>query len=432
MIRLFYFIACMGNNWDAVVKSQLNVIEASGLYADVDAIYVCVATNNRGKDVRLVRRMLPKKAKIVYYSHLTQYELPALHMIKEYTKPEDQILYLHTKAVSKEGKQRTAGDKWREYLDWGCIENYKAHLEALKTHDISGVQLTRLDNRFTKLCGSKVVYAGNYFWANGDYIQKLEAPEIGKNRWIAEGWGFGANPKAYDFHNLTNGKMITTHNTFSLCKFNRGVYDPNYVEKVIPEMLHYKYDAINILIEKFKYKKYLEIGYFQGQNFKKIKCDTKISVDPFVNGVTFKLTSDDFFEQNKEKFDIILIDGYHECRQVLRDIENSLACLNEGGTIVTHDNLPQTKLEGQYLEDFPGGFVWCGDVYKAWAKLRMTRPDLSMHVLDLDFGVGVIRKGKQITHPQHDIDFKYYIQNRKSLMNIVDPEDAEKFLRGLR
>ena len=55
----------------------------------------------------------------------------------------------------------------------------------------------------------------------------------------------------------------------------------------------------------------------------------KIEVDPNSGG-THKMTSDDFFRDNKEKFDLIFIDGLHETNQVDRDIENSLKFINKG------------------------------------------------------------------------------------------------------
>ena len=51
----------------------------------------------------------------------------------------------------------------------------------------------------------------------------------------------------------------------------------------------------------------------------------------------FKNTSDEFFMQNKEKFDIIYIDGWHEEPQVYKDINNSWNSLNINGIIICDD-----------------------------------------------------------------------------------------------
>ena len=90
-----------------------------------------------------------------------------------------------------------------------------------------------------------------------------------------------------------------------------------------------RYEIINLLIVKNGYKSYLEIGLDNGLNFSKIKIDNKKSVDPALGQYshakpTYKLTSDDFFKQNKDKYDIIFIDGLHHSEQVYRDIKNSL------------------------------------------------------------------------------------------------------------
>ena len=51
----------------------------------------------------------------------------------------------------------------------------------------------------------------------------------------------------------------------------------------------------------------------------------------------FKNTSDEFFMQNKEKFDLIYIDGWHEAPQVYKDINNSWDSLNINGIIICDD-----------------------------------------------------------------------------------------------
>lgn len=51
----------------------------------------------------------------------------------------------------------------------------------------------------------------------------------------------------------------------------------------------------------------------------------------------FKSTSDKFFENNNEKFDVIYIDGSHEAPQVYKDLNNSWNCLNNNGIIICDD-----------------------------------------------------------------------------------------------
>ena len=117
-----------------------------------------------------------------------------------------------------------------------------------------------------------------------------------------------------------------------------------------------RYDLINALIKKHKYKKYLEIGVRDNFCFNKIKIKDKSGVDPMKDDweiekgkmtgwdsskvpVKYRITSDEYFEKYNHKYDIIFIDGLHENEQVYRDINNSLKCLNSGGTIIMHDVL---------------------------------------------------------------------------------------------
>ena len=60
-----------------------------------------------------------------------------------------------------------------------------------------------------------------------------------------------------------------------------------------------------IFNKKYNYTNYLEIGCDRDQLFSKVKIQNKIGVDPFSGG-TVRKTSDKFFLENNEKFDIVL------------------------------------------------------------------------------------------------------------------------------
>lgn len=229
MIKVFYYIAQM-KDWETCVKEQVDCINNAGLYDAVEKINVIVGGD---KDIPF----LDKKYEIIKHSKIEDFEFPALQSIYENANPVDKILYLHTKGVSRIGRiNRLAGKKWRDYLMWGCVENWKDCVYALRKHDASGVQWTRLNKQYEKLCGTSKVFAGNFFWSTGEHIKKLSFPTTSKNRFLAEGWIAGCKPKVFDFHNLTNGLPITNKNTFYLSKFNRGTYDKNYVEQ-LPEKI---------------------------------------------------------------------------------------------------------------------------------------------------------------------------------------------------
>lgn len=175
-------------------------------------------------------------------------------------------------------------------------------------------------------------------------------------------------------------------------------------------------EIINDLIKENGYTSYLEIGVYDGVNFRAVNCKNKISVDPDPKcKATFRITSDQYFASPR-KHDIIFIDGLHHSDQVLRDINSALACLPTNGTIVVHDCNPTD--EGMQIVPRQQG-EWTGDVWKAWQELRATRADLKMFVYDIDYGVGIIQKGEQ--KPPFTLARTYgeFNQHRTEILNLI-------------
>ena len=196
---------------------------------------------------------------------------------------------------------------------------------------------------------------------------------------------------------------------------------------------------IQKLIDKINAQSYVEIGLGNGRVFKSIKCKKKYGIDPeygethdFQKGSkcsfkpTHPMTSDDFFLQNQEKFDVIFIDGLHEAHQVEKDINNSLESLNDNGFIVCHDMSPMSEA----MQRVPRTQVmWTGDCWKAWVKVRSTNPNVKMFVVNTDYGCGVIQKGSQELLDLNSLDLTYENLNehRKEWLNLISFEDFLMF-----
>jgi len=151
-----------------------------------------------------------------------------------------------------------------------------------------------------------------------------------------------------------------------------------------------RYDIINRFISDRNFTSFLEIGTYRGEAFRHVSCERKVSVDPDESTpATYHLTSDAYFLTHKEKFDIVFIDGLHECNQVWRDIQNSLSHLNNHGVIILHDCHPTSeKMQEKHMESQYGA-PWTGDVWKAFVKARATLR-YELYVVDNDMGCGVI------------------------------------------
>jgi hypothetical protein len=215
-------------------------------------------------------------------------------------------------------------------------------------------------------------------------------------------------------------------------KFFKKIYYKTFIENFKGKLEYdfpdnyYRWDLIEYLIKKNNYTNYLEIGCDQNQLFSKVAVKNKIGVDP-VSGGNIRKTSDVFFKDNKDKFDIVFIDGLHTYDQVKKDILNSVNCLNENGIILVHDCMPDS-LGKQAVPRYK--MQWNGDVWKAIVDLRQ-KEDLDIYTCEMDQGIGIITKKKNsslliLNKPIHKIKFKDYFYNYKEYMRVISLTEFKK------
>jgi SAM-dependent methyltransferase len=210
-------------------------------------------------------------------------------------------------------------------------------------------------------------------------------------------------------------------------------------------------DVLQKIIDTNGYKSYLEIGCASGTTILNLKnLDRVFAVDPKLrypmsvyrysqlrdDEAIFEMTSDDFFEQFKEKVDLVFIDGAHYFEQAVKDIENSLWHLNDGGVIVLHDCNPPHKaaaIEAKSFEDaaakaaFGWNGEWCGDVW----KVAVMYPQIK--VLDCDYGIGLLKKIAPVGHiqpPAWILNLKYedLEKDRIAMLKLKPVEYLDEFL----
>ena len=207
-------------------------------------------------------------------------------------------------------------------------------------------------------------------------------------------------------------------------------------EKFYKKLIYNFNDEINrtkiiqSAIDKFGYRDYLEIGCDKDQNFSKIKCISKIGVDP-VSGGNMRMTSDKFFNQNTKYFDCIFIDGLHTYNQVKKDILNSLNFLNNSGVIFIHDCMPSSFMQQAVPRSRS---LWTGDVWKAIVDLR-SFDEIDICVCNVDMGLGVIKKRYNqnkllLNKNPKKLKFRDYYYNYKKFLNVIDYEKLEDFLEN--
>jgi hypothetical protein len=225
-------------------------------------------------------------------------------------------------------------------------------------------------------------------------------------------------------------------------------------------------DVIQKIIDKKKATRYLEIGVNNGDSFFPISIAHKVGVDPsFAFSAERKLewvsknpcngtaeyidaTSNDFFASAKpiEPFDVAFIDGLHTYEQSLQDVLNTLDHLNQNGVIVVHDckpphvpaACPAPSLQAAIDMNVPGwDGIWCGDVWKAICHLRSNHKDLRVFVLDCDFGLGIVMKGKSdldLNLSKEALDAMTYddvVNGTENFLNLKDENYLFEFLESI-
>jgi hypothetical protein len=202
---------------------------------------------------------------------------------------------------------------------------------------------------------------------------------------------------------------------------------------------------LNYLAGKYNLKRYLEIGLQSpSQNFDKIQCEYKVSVDPDPNAhASFCMTSDDFFHvafANKaliesglydgghqlNAFDLIFIDGLHTAEQVQKDFENALKILSPNGFICLHDCNPEKEEHTIVPRPTERGH-WNGDVYKFAVKIVKQ----AKVTVDIDNGCMVVSPYSvnvlYFTIPEtKNISWQYFDKHRKELLNLISWSDFVK------
>ena len=86
-----------------------------------------------------------------------------------------------------------------------------------------------------------------------------------------------------------------------------------------------------------------------------------------------------------------------------------------------HDCNPPSKFH-QRSEYYNNGKYteWNGTVWYSYAKLRMNEPNLKMHVINCDWGVGILQKGKQQCYPKiENLRYTNLDSDRANLLNLL-------------
>jgi hypothetical protein len=194
-------------------------------------------------------------------------------------------------------------------------------------------------------------------------------------------------------------------------------------------------------LDRFRSPRYLELGVNVGVVFLHVRAAAKVAVDPVeriprwkwlghpntaLRGRFARRTSDEFFADldRAARFDVVFVDGLHTHEQSRRDVDHALAHLGDGGVVLVHDCNPSSAAAAG-PDPVATSEGWCGEVWKTIVELRSSRSDLSVEVLDTDFGIGVIRRGRsepiELSAPPAELTYAELDRGRERLLGLRRP-----------
>lgn len=120
-----------------------------------------------------------------------------------------------------------------------------------------------------------------------------------------------------------------------------------------------------------------------------------------------------------KKFDLVLVDTWHEYDNAVEDIDLALSLIVPGGLVLVHDCSPFDAY--QALPEHPGPAprgtctqLWSGVTYAAYLDKVLNDPTLDYITFDTDYGCGLISKDHTFSGERPSEELKTLWRNRTS------------------
>lgn len=166
----------MINNWEEITNQILCQINSSGLIDKIDNLFFYVVgelNKNNLEKIKKIQQLNPKYKVKSLRKEVQTYEKLTLNSLLEDCQNKYincKILYLHSKGITRVGNKNV--EDWVKYLIYFNVNKHEECISALDKYDACGVNLNEKPSFH---------YSGNFFWANSNYINKLDPLEIKEN-----------------------------------------------------------------------------------------------------------------------------------------------------------------------------------------------------------------------------------------------------------
>jgi hypothetical protein len=205
-IKIFYHTYLI-NSYKDIITEQLTNIFYSELYKNCQEFYIGVVGGEEEK--KWITNLVEKYSKIKLHFFDNGDEKDTLKLISLKSKPDDYILYFHTKGITHSSITQNL---WRRLIEYKTINEWKKCVEILNEYDCVG-PLYR-ENTFL---GYFPHFSGGFWWSKYEYIITLDNSYLSEDylhkRMGAEFWiGSNSNSKMkciYTFNEEPSVKEYT-------------------------------------------------------------------------------------------------------------------------------------------------------------------------------------------------------------------------------
>ncbi len=188
-LAIFYHLGQYGTNWKLTYQQQMNSLLVSGLLKNSKLF---IGVNGSVEPLKYI----PKNAEVVYHPQ-NNYENDTLKLLRDYSKENlnSSVLYFHNKGCTHSHRDYMMYvDGWRLFMEYHVIFRWKDCLEYLEKWDCVGTNWSESPSPH---------FSGNFWWANCEYINKLNHAMLDSNHRPDEEMWIGSASVKYpkDIHN---------------------------------------------------------------------------------------------------------------------------------------------------------------------------------------------------------------------------------------
>jgi hypothetical protein len=377
-LGIFYHVY-PGNDWEYMFQEQIGSLYLSGLIDVSNHFHI-----GFNDDISLLPDHVQSFAKT---NSNQQEETDTLRDLVTWCKenPDANVLYMHTKGVSK--KTRYTED-WRHSMEYFCIHNWKQCVEALA----NGYEVAGINWQEETSMGYYPHFSGGFWWAKASYVavncdeKYFDHP----NRYMREFFIGSGKPEAKNFWesrlNRTDKAMHYTQ------PYDKKIYSNTYLNESKP----------------------MNVPYWETANPE--IAELLVNLD--INGFDSEGGTDKNTIHNFTGIYAYLLDQYRDCEGRLLEI----GIQHGGSSLLWHEYLPEFYLDLVDTQDIVPDKIWHNmdperyDFYQADAYCKSAVDEFGQYKYDV-----IIDDGPHTLHTQKfSVEHYYPMLKRNGVLIIED------------